>query len=289
MLNIGNFNNLKIVRRSDFGYYLDAGTGSTNDDVLLPNKSASGRELSIGDEVRAFVYRDSEDRVIATLKEPLAKVGDIAYLKVEGKTKFGTFVNFGLEKDILVPFKEQEYILEKGKKYLFYIYLDKTGRIAASADIDRYLDSIDMENSEEIVENSYRIGDEVEGIVYGFQTNGSAMVAVDKRYRGVILHNEYFMKLREGDELKLRIKKIYEDGKLGLTPRKKAVDERTELQEQILEYLKKHDGFMPFNDKSSPEEIKRVFKQSKNYFKNALGGLMKRNLIVQDEEGTKLK
>lgn len=289
MLNIGEFNKLKVVRTADFGYYLDAGTRNTSDDVLLPNKSALGKNLSIGDEVNAFIYRDSKDRIIATLKEPLAKVGDVAYLKVEGKSKVGTFVNFGLERDILVPFKEQKYTLEEGKNYLFYIYLDKTGRIAASADIDRYLENIDVENAEEIEEKKYRVGDDVAGIVYGFQTNKSAMIAIDNKYRGVILHNEYFTDLREGDEIKLRIKKIYEDGKLGLTPRKRPVDERMELQEEILQYIKKHDGFMPFNDKSSPEEIKRVFKQSKNYFKNALGGLMKRGLVVQDEEGTRLK
>lgn len=289
MINIGEFNKLKVIRTAEFGYYLDAGTGNTSDDVLLPNKSALGKDLSIGDEVNAFIYRDSKDRIIATLKEPMAKVGDVAYLKVEGKSKFGSFVNFGLERDILVPFKEQEYTLVEGNKYLFYLYLDKTGRIAATTDVDRYLENIDIENLEEIQENKYRVGDDVIGIVYGFQTNESAMIAIDNKYRGVILHNEYFTKLKEGDELKLRIKKIYEDGKLGLTPRKKPVDERLELQEQILQYLKKHDGFMPFNDKSSPEEIKRVFKQSKNYFKNALGGLMKRGLVVQDEEGTRLK
>lgn len=289
MINIGEFNNLKVVRTAEFGYYLDAGTGNTSDDVLLPNKSALGKELSIGDEVNAFIYRDSKDRIIATLKAPLATVGDIAYLKVEGKTNFGSFVNFGLERDILVPFKEQEYPLKEGNKYLFYIYLDKTGRIAATADVDKHLENLDVENLEEIQQSQYRVGDDVTGIVYGFQTNESAMIAVDNNYRGVILHNEYFTELKEGCELKLRIKKIYEDGKLGLTPRKKPVDERLELQEQILEYIKKQDGFMPFNDKSSPEEIKRVFKQSKNYFKNALGGLMKRGLVVQDEKGTRLK
>lgn len=289
MLNIGEFNKLKVVRTAEFGYYLDAGTRNTSDDVLLPNKSALGKNLSIGDEVNAFIYRDSKDRIIATLKEPLAKVGDIAYLEVVGKSKVGSFVNFGLERDALVPFKEQKYTLEEGKKYLFYLYLDKTDRIAASADIDRYLENIDVENTEEIEEKKYRVGDDVVGIVYGFQTNKSAMIAIDNKYRGVILHNEYFTDLREGDEIKLKVKKIYEDGKLGLTPRKRPVDERMELQEEILQYIKKHDGFMPFNDKSSPEEIKRVFKQSKNYFKNALGGLMKRGLVVQDEEGTRLK
>lgn len=289
MINIGEFNNLKVVRRADFGYYLGAETGRTTDDVLLPNNSALGKEFSVGDEVEAFIYRDSEDRVIATLKEPLAAVGDIAYLEVVGGTKFGNFIDIGLDRDVLVPLKEQEYRLHDGNKYLFYIYLDKTGRIAATTKIDRYLKSINFEDSEEIISSKYRVGDEVTGTVYGFQTNGSAMIAVDNLYRGVILKNEYFVQLKEGNEISLRIKKIYEDGKLGLTPRKKAVDERTELENQILEYIKENDGFMPFNDKSSPEDIKKVFKQSKNYFKNALGGLMKKGLIEQDENGTRLK
>lgn len=289
MINIGEFNTLKVSRRTDFGYYLDAGTERMGDDILLPNKSALGRELEDGEEVKAFVYRDSKDRIIATLGEPLAKVGDIAYLKVVGKSRVGAFVSIGLERDVLIPFREQKYDIEVGNRYLFYIYLDKTGRIAATTDIDRYLDTLDTEDPEAMQKNRYRVGDEVTGIVYGFQTNGSAMVAVDKTYKGVILVNEYFSELKEGYELKLRVKKIYDDGRLGLTPRKRPVEERTDLQEQILDYMKKNGGSMPFNDKSSPEDIKRVFHQSKNYFKNALGGLMKRGLVVQDEEGTKLK
>lgn len=289
MINIGEFNTLKVIRKADFGYYLDAKTGRTSDDILLPTKSALGRELSIGDEVKAFIYRDSKDRIIATLKEPLAVVGDISYLKVVSKTKIGTFVDFGMERDILVPMREQTYRLDIGNYYLFYIYLDKTSRIAATTNIDRYLENLDLKDSENIEDKKYKVGDEVTGIVYGFQTNGSAMVAVDNLYRGVILKNEYFTDIKEGLKLQLRIKKIYEEGKLGLTPRKRPSEERTELEETILQYLKDNNGFMIYNDKSSPEDIRRVFKESKNYFKNALGGLMKHGLIEQDEKGTKLK
>lgn len=279
MINIGDFNKLKVVRKADFGYYLDAGTGRTSDDVLLPNKSALGNELNIDDEVEAFIYRDSKDRLIATLKKPLATVGELAYLKVISTTKIGSFVDFGLERDILVPFKEKLYGLLNNKSYLFYIYLDKTGRIAATTDIDRYLEDTDK----------YSIGDSVTGTVYGFQTNKSVMVAVDNMYKGVILKNEYYSDINHGDVLDLTVIKIYEDGKLGLTPRKAGKIQRTELQDTILEYLKDHGGFMPFNDKSSPDEIYDTFNVSKNNFKNSLGGLMKRNLIVQDEKGTKLK
>lgn len=278
MINIGSYNKLKILRQTDFGYYLEGGTGKPADDILLPNNSALGTELEIGDEIEVFVYRDTKDRPVATLEKPLAKVGDIAYLRVVSTTGIGSFIDFGLEKDILVPQKEKLYGLENNKNYLFYIYLDKTGRIAATTNIDRYL-----------VENDiYKVGDMVKGTVYGFQTNKSAMIAVDNKYRSVILHNEYFNELFHGDILELTVNKIYEDGKLGLTPRKSAKTEVSSLQENILEYLKTHDGFMTFNDKTSPEEIYKVFHISKNYFKQALGGLMKKGLITQDKQGTKL-
>lgn len=279
MIQIGDYNKLKIARETDYGYFLDAGTGRTTDDILLPFKSALGEELHVDDEVEAFIYRDSKDRIIATLERPLAKVGDLAYLKVVATTKIGSFVNFGLEKDILVPYKEKLYGLENDKYYLFYIYLDKTGRIAATTYIDRYLESTDK----------YKVGDIVNGTVYGFQTNKSAMVAVDNLYKGVILYNEYFTELHHGDALELNVTKIYEEGKLGLSPRKSAKVEVSSLQETILEYLKTHDGFMPLNDKTSPEEIYKTFHISKNYFKQALGGLMKKGLIIQNENGTKLK
>lgn len=279
MINIGDLNNLKVVRRAEFGYYLGAGTDNTSDDILLPMKSTLGRALNIDDEVEAFVYRDSSDRLISTLKKPLAKVGDLAYLKVIDMTTIGSFIEIGLERDVLVPFKEENYKLETGRKYLFYIYLDKTGRIAATTFVDKYLYDTD----------SYNIDDEVEGTVYGIQTNGTVMVAVDDIYRGVILRNENYMNLTPGDRVKVRVKKYYEDGKMDLTVRKPRLEERDIVEEQILEYLKCSNGAMPYNDKSSPDEIKQVFKTSKNAFKRALGGLMKSDLILQDEEGTRLK
>ncbi|MEK6266369.1 MAG: S1-like domain-containing RNA-binding protein [Clostridium sp.] len=279
MINVGDINSLKVVRRAEFGYYLDAETGDTGDDVLLPMKSTLGKGLNIGDEVEAFIYRDTSDRLISTLKKPLAKVGDLAYLKVVDITDIGSFVEIGLERDVLVPFKEENYKLETGKKYLFHIYLDKTGRIAATTFIDRYLYDTD----------SYDIDDEVEGTVYGIQTNGTVMIAIDDIYRAVILRNENYNSLTPGERLKVRVKKYYEDGKMDVTARKPRLEERDEVEEQILEYLKTCNGSMQYNDKSSPDDIKKTFKTSKNAFKRALGGLMKAGLIHQDEEGTKLK
>ncbi len=279
LIKIGDFNRLKVLRKLDFGYYLGSINHNTSNDILLPNKSTLGSELNVGEEVDAFIYRDSNDRLISTLRKPIAKVGELAYLKVVSTTSIGSFVDFGLEKDILVPFKEKLYALQDEKYYLFYIYIGKTGRIAATTYIDKYLQTTDQ----------YKIGDTVKGVVYGIQPSESIVVAVDNRYRGIILHNEYFTKIKHGEVLELTVIKVYEDGKLGLTTRKSARVEVSDLQESILDYLKAHGGSMPFHDKTSPEKIYQIFHVSKNHFKQSLGGLMKKNLILQDEKGTRLK
>jgi len=278
MIKIGEINKLKVVRIAEIGYYLDGKTNNTSDDILLPTKSALGNELQVEDEVEAFIYRDSKDRIIATMKNPLAQIGEIAYLEVVDNSKVGAFISIGLERDVLVPFKEIKYKLEVGKKYLFYLYLDKTNRLAATTNIDKYLHDT----------NSYNTGEEVEGTIYGFQTNETAMIALENIYRGVILKNEYYNDLKAGETIKVRVKRYYEEGQVGVTSRKSRLVEKEDLETVILNYLKKNNGAMKLNDKSSPEDIQSTFNTSKNAFKRALGGLMKRSLIIQDENGTKL-
>ena len=279
MIKLGQYNKLKVKRKADFGYFLDAGTGNTNDDVLLHNRLLNKNKIEVGDEVEVFIYKDSEGRLAATMDYPKAAAYDIAYLKVVAHTKIGSFIDIGLPKDILVPFKAQKYEMTKGNKYLFYIYEDKTGRLAATTDIFPYLS----------VEAPYNVGDSVDGIVYGFQTNKSACVCVDNKYDAVILNNEYFTELNIGDKLEgLKVIKVYEDGRLGLTPRGERKYELNTLEVSIMNYLEGNDGFMRFNDKSSPEEIYTVFNSSKKNFKRALGVLMKKGLINQDEKGTHL-
>lgn len=279
MIKIGDYNTLEVKRKTNFGYFLDGKTNNSKDDILLHNRLVGKNKVEVGDKVNAFIYKDSEDRPSATLIYPKATVGQIAYLKVVAHTKIGSFIDIGLPKDILVPFKAKTYELEKGHRYPFYIYLDKTGRLAATTDIDQYLTT----------DHEYNIGDSVTGVVYGFQTNNSAMVCVDNKYAGVILHNEYFEDLKIGDELNLKVIKIYEDDKLGLTPRQDRKEELDILESKILSYLEGADGSMRFNDKSTPDEIAKVFNSSKKNFKRALGVLMKKNLISQDENGTYLK
>lgn len=276
MVKIGDFNKLTIARKVEFGFFLD---GKGGDDVFMHRKFTNYEVLIPGDEVNVFVYKDSKDKLAATLNPPLAKVGEIGYFEVVDATKIGYFINIGLEKDILVPFSAKHYDISVGNKYLFYIYLDKSDRIAATTRIEEHLTT----------DSNYSVGDTVTGVVYGFQTNQSAMVCVDNKYEGVILHNEYFTNLKVGDKLNLKVIKIYEDGKLGLTPRQGREEELNELEVKILNHLNNASrGFMPYNDKSDPADIASMFNCSKKNFKRTLGILMKKGLIEQDSEGTRL-
>ncbi len=214
------------------------------------------------------------------MKKPIVTVDNTAVLSVTSVTNFGAFVNFGLERDILVPQREMKFPLETGKEYLFFIYEDKTGRLAASTEVGRYLETPE--------EDLYKVGDTVSGIIYNKQTNGTLEVAIDDMYPGIVLVNEYFFNANPGDRISGTVKKILEDGRISFTPRKKMIEAKEELSDTILRYLEEHDGFMPYNDKSTPDEIKKKWNSSKNYFKIALGNLMKKGLIRQDEKGTHL-
>ena len=275
MIHIGEYNNLKVDRKTEFGYYLQ---DDSKNSVLLPNGLLDGNTIDIGDEVEAFVYNDSKDRPIATLKKPLITVGQIAYLKIVSVSEFGAFADMGLERDIFIPLKEQKFKLLKGKSYLLYAYVDKTGRLAATTYVDSYME----------IGEGYNVDDTVEVITYGKGGEKTIRVAIDGKYQAIILGNEHYADIYPGDKFTVRVKKIYEDGVIGVTQRRKRLDERAVLKEEILERLKSNGGFIPYNDKTSAEIIREEFKTSKNYFKMALGGLMKEGKIKQNAEGTEL-
>ena len=281
MVNIGEINKLEVKRETEFGYFLDGKTGNSTDDILLHNSLIkNGMKVNVGDEVEVFIFKDSKGRLAATTSKPLAQVGDIAHLKVVDNTEIGTFIDVGLPKDVLVPFKEKKYPMFQDEKYLFYIYLDKSERIAATTDIDLHLRT----------DHEYKEGDTVTGIVYGFQTNKTAMLCVDNKYAAVILNNEYYTDLEIGQVMEnLKVIRIYDDGKLGLTPRGDRKAEMDSVEYKILSYMEGNDGFMRFNDKSDPKDIKILFNSSKKNFKRALGVLMKKGIVEQDENGTYLK
>lgn len=276
MMNIGQYNKLVVDRKVDFGFYL---IDEDKNAVLIPNKSLDGNKVEIGDSIEAFVYRDSSDRPVATLKKPLITVGEIAYLEVNGACSFGAFADMGLDRDILIPIKEQKFRLVKGNKYLVYAYVDKTGRLAATTYIDQFVPTGE----------GYNVGDELSVIAYGKGEGKTIRVAIDGKYQAIILGNEYYNEIYPGDELTVRVRRLYDNGVVGVATRQKRLDEREVLKEKILDFMKKNGGVMPFNDKSNPEDIKKNFNTSKNYFKMALGGLMKEGKVEQSPEGSKLK
>lgn len=277
MIEVGKYNKLVVSKERDFGFFLKDERG---EEVLLPKSLLDGNTINLDDEVEVFVYLDSSDRRVATMKKPIITVGEVGYLKVVSQSSFGAFCNNGLEKDLFVPIREQRFKLLDGKKYLIHAYIDKTGRIAGTTEVDGYLDVAE--------EGRFKVDDVVSCITYARSGGETLKVAIDGKYRGIILGNEHDEVIYPGDTVEARVKRIYEDGVIGLSTRKKRLDAREEIKEKILSYLKKNNGFMEFNDKSNPEDIKREFKTSKNYFKMALGGLMKEGRIEQGPEGTKL-
>lgn len=278
LIKIGEINKLKVLRKKDYGYFLDGQTKEKSDDILLPNQNiVDESSINLNQELEVFIYKDSQNRLIATQKKPKAMAGQVAILEVCDNSEIGSFIDIGLERDVLVPFRERKYKLFEEEKYPFYIYVDKSGRLAATTDIGSYLS----------LEAPLKKGDTCNGYVFGFQSNGTALICIEPNYYGLILKDEYYTSLREGDHLEgLRVIKTYEDGKLGLSTRAEKGEELDKLSKNILSYMEGNDGYMRFNDKSDPEELRLVFSTSKKNFKRSLGTLMKGGLVRQDDKGT---
>lgn len=278
MANMGKVQTLKVARISEMGAYLDAETDDSNDDILLPNNQIE-EEYEVGDEVEVFVYRDSEDRIIATRKKPLVQVGELALLEVKDTTEIGAFLDMGLEKDILLPFKEQKYKVYSGKKYLVRVYIDKSDRLTASTFVSKLLST----------DSPCKIDEWVNGVIYSVNDEFGALVAVDNKYKGLIPKSECYERMEVGQEVNCRVMKIKEDGKLDLSTRKVAYKQMDSDAEMILAKIKKYNGILPLNDKSKPEDIKYKLKISKASFKRAIGRLLKEDKIIQTEKGIELK
>lgn len=277
---IGEINELQVKRSAPFGLYLEAGTGNTSDDVLLPKGSTEGAPV-IGETIAVFIYRDSEDRVIATMKQPLATLGEVRRLKVVGANQSGAFISIGLERDVFVPRKEQKYPLEIGRDYLFKLYVDKTERLAATTDVYGVL--------ELPLPGVFEKNQLVKAALVGRQQNGALQAAIADRYKAILFKDEFFTKVEPGDIIEARILKFLDDGKPSLTLRSDLKTERLDVRGEIMKALQEGGGSIPYNDRSLPEEIRARFNTSKNYFKIALGNLMKEGRVYQDEAGTHLK
>ena len=271
---IGKIQELSIVNFTSFGTYLDAGTGERQDNVLLPLKElpAGAKE---GDLLEVFIYRDSQERLIATRRRPPVQAGELACLEITAKTKIGAFMDIGLERGLFLPFREQKYPVRVGKRYLIRAYLDKSGRLCASTDVAKYL----------AADSPYEKNDKVTGTVYGLNRVIGAFVAVENRYLGLIPESEYFRDLEEGDAVEARVIRVREDGKLDLSLRDLSHIQIDEDAEKILREIKRGGGFLGLNDKSDPEEIQKLLQMSKGAFKKAVGRLLKEKKAAQSERG----
>ena len=277
MTKIGKLNKLQIIRDVDFGLYLDA---LNLGDILLPRKYAP-KEYELDDFITVFVYTDSEDRLISTTETPFGMVDDIVSLKVVGLSHAGAFLDWGLSKDLLVPFTEQNKKMRKGHNYVVKIFLDeKTDRVAASSKLHKYLSAVSSDDLKLETEVDLLISDETE---LGF------MAVVDNKYLGMIYKNEVFEPLRIGNIKKGFIKKIRDDGKIDLSLYKAGYGKVTTLSDKIIEKLKNQNGFISITDKSSPKDIYNLFGASKKTYKKAIGGLYKKRMIVLENEGIRLK
>ncbi len=276
MARIGAFNTLEIVKQVDFGVYLD---GADLGEILLPTKNVPD-SAEVGDKIDVFIYLDSSDRIIATTRKPLAKVGEFASLEVVAVNNVGAFLDWGLEKDLMVPFGEQKQRLEVGKRYLVFVYIDRVDkRITASAKIDKFLDHTEVK---------YQAGDAVE-LIIGGQTDLGFKAIVNNAHWGVIYKDEVFEYLKPGGKRKGFIKRIREDGKIDLTLTRPAGEQRDELSQKVLDELNKLGGYLAISDKSPPEVIYKKFSVSKRIYKQTLGGLFKQGLITIEPKGIRLK
>ena len=269
MIELGKKQTLTVVKTVDFGVYLaEKDDKEGKDSVLLPAKQVPAGTKA-GDELTVFIYKDSKDRLIATTREPMLQVGQTAVLKVSQVTRIGAFLNWGLEKDLLLPYHEQTTRMQEGKDVLVALYIDKSQRLCATMKVSHYLST----------RTPYVVGDQVKGRVYEISGNFGVFVAVDDKYSALIPAREAAGKYRPGEILDLRVTEVKEDGKMNVTDRQKAYLQIEEDAESVLSVINEFAGVLPFDDKASPEVIKREFGLSKNAFKRAIGHLLKEGKI----------
>ncbi len=267
MIRLGEKQTLTVIKKVDFGVYLATEMGS-DEKVLLPAKQVpAGADL--GTEIEVFIYKDSDDRLIATVKEPKIMLGDVRRLRVKETGKIGAFMDWGLEKDVLLPFREQTAKVKPGDDVLCALYIDKSSRLCVTMNVYKYL----------LNESPYQKDDKVQGTVYELSDNFGAFVAVDDIYSGLIPKKELYGNVKIGDNISARVTSVKEDGRLNLSVREKAYLQMDEDAQKLLEMIAACGGKLPFTDKASPELIREKTQMSKNEFKRAVGRLLKEGKI----------
>lgn len=268
MIYLGEMQELEIVKTVDFGVYLAPDPEHAEERVLLPLKQVP-EGSGVGDRIKVFVYLDSQDRLIATVRKPKIQMGEVAELTVAQVNKFGAFLDWGLEKDLMLPFKQQRGRVEQGQKVLVTPYVDKSGRLCATMNVYNNLST----------NSPYTTGDQVTGRVYEISDKFGAFVAVDNLYSGLIPAKELYGEVELGRDVSARVTRVLEDGRLNLSVREKAYLQIDQDVEKILDLLDSYEGSLPFNDKAAPEVIKHETGMSKNEFKRAVGRLLKEGKI----------
>lgn len=264
-MELGKIQKLKVLKMTDNGARL----GIEGDDVLLPKKEVPAG-IAVGDEVEVFVCRDSEERPIATVNKPVAQVGEIAVMKVNDVTKYGAFLDWGLGKDLFLPYKEQTYKVQMGDSVVVRVYTDKSDRLCGSMKIYNALHT----------DGEYKTDDMITGLVYNINPEYGVFVAVDNKYHGMVPKKEITRELRIGEEITARVKNVRNDGKLELSLRNKAYIQMGEDAEKIYRFMEENNGELGYTEKVSPEQIRQDFQMSKSDFKRAIGRLLKEKRIT---------
>ncbi len=274
-IKLGKFNQLEVVKEVDFGIYLD---GGEDGEILLPTRYVP-EGCHPGDILNVFLYLDNEERLIATTLTPLVQVGGFAYLEVAWVNQFGAFLNWGLMKDLFVPFREQKMKMQVGCSYIVHAHIDEDSyRIVASAKVERFL-------SKEMPE--YQAGELVDILVWQ-KTDLGFKAIVDNKYGGLLYQNEIFQPLRTGMRMQAYVKQVRDDAKIDLELQRGGARKVDDFAEVLLRYIKEHEGSIPFHDKSNAEDIYDTFGVSKKTFKRAVGELYKKHLIVLEEQEIRL-
>lgn len=271
MLRLGEKQELVIVKKVDFGVYLATAFETAQERVLLPAKQVPA-DSQVGDKLEVFLYRDSSDRMIATTTQPKLMMGQVAELTVAQIGKVGAFLDWGLEKDLFLPFKEQTLRVRPGDKVLCALYLDKSNRLCATMNVYKHLRN----------DSHYQKDDRVTGRVYEISEQFGAFVAVDNLYSALIPKKEMYGEVRLNADIEARVAEVLEDGRLTLSIREKAYLQIEKDAQELLSIIDSYEGVLPFNDKVSPEIIKRETGMSKNEFKRAVGNLLKNRQIQID-------
>lgn len=274
----GKKQTLVMIKRVEFGIYLAETMKDAENKVLLP-KTQVPADMEVGDPIDVFLYKDSNDRPIATVKEPKLTLGQTARLRVVSVGKVGAFLDWGLEKDLFLPYREQTAQVKAGDEVIAALYLDKSERLCATMKVYPYLQK----------KSPYQKDDVVTGMVYEISHNFGAFVAVDDKYSALIPKKELYGELHVLQQISARVTGVKEDGKLDLGIRQKAHLQMNEDADKVLSLLREKKGFLPLHDKSSPEQIRETIGMSKNEFKRAIGHLYKEHLIMLESDGIRLK